>query len=78
MRYFFDFNGGDGLLIDDEGLEFDDVGAARKAAIASLPEAAADGLPNGDEHEFAVNVRDEIGRVVFKAKLALSTEWPQT
>jgi hypothetical protein len=77
MRYFFDYDGGDGegMSLDKEGLEFHDLWAARNAAIASLPEAAADRLPNGNRHDFVVRVRDEVGHIVFKAKLALTSEW---
>jgi hypothetical protein len=41
VRYFFDFDGF-GVLLNEDGIEFANIAAARNAAIASLPEAPAD------------------------------------
>ena len=74
-RYFFDtFNGRD-LMRDDMGLELDDLERVRIEAIDALPDLARNELPDGDEHIFAVQVRDEQGRVVYSATLDFKGKW---
>jgi hypothetical protein len=36
---------------------------------------ARDALPNGPNHDFRIQVRDESDRVVFRATLILTSEW---
>lgn len=74
-RYFFDTNDGDMLDEDDVGLEFADPEAARRGAIAALPDMARDRLPDGDRRDYSVRVRDEAGTVLYSASLALTGEW---
>ena len=74
-RYFFDTNDGDMFAEDDEGLEFPDSEAARRAAVAALPDLARDKLPDGDRRDFTVSVRDEAGMIVYSASLNLNGEW---
>ena len=74
-RYFFDTDDGDQRSEDEQGLEFADDEAARREAIAALPEMARDKLPNGDHRDFSVRVRDEAGNVIYTACLALNGEW---
>jgi hypothetical protein len=74
MRYFFDTDDGRGLVSDQQGQELSPEDA-RRAAIVVLPELARDALPDGNEHVFTSLVRDERGRVVFRARLTLHAEW---
>ena len=74
-RYFFDTNDGDMVDEDDVGLEFADHEAARREAIATLPDMARDRLPDGDRRNFSVRIRDEAGTVLYSASLALTGEW---
>ena len=74
-RYFFDTNDGDMLDLDDVGLDLTDHEAARREAIAALPDMARDKLPDGDRRNFSVRVRDEAGAAIYSASLALTGEW---
>jgi hypothetical protein len=75
-RFFFDTYDSDRLILDDEGLELEDLEAANREAQAILPHMARDGLPDGDERVFIVSVRDEAGQVVLRAALSLAMEYP--
>ena len=77
-RYFF------GTGTDDEELSFDTKGLlliddedARRNALAALPDMAWVIIPDGDHRTFSVCVKDEDGRVVYKASLVLHGEWVQ-
>lgn len=85
MRYFTDFIDGQGLSRDDEGLDFTDRHAACLSATEALVEAAHDLLrlkPNSScagrlaDLCLAVQVRDESGSIVYRARLALELEGP--
>ena len=73
-RFFFDLYDGDELARDTEGFELQPE-EARKQAIASLAEIAQDEMPDGDERDFTVRVRDEDGHVIFEATLSLRAHW---
>ena len=70
-RFFFDIIDGASLARDDFGIELDDLDEARDQAVAILPDLARDALPDGDVHDFTCEVRNEAGRIVFRAKLML-------
>lgn len=74
-RYFFDTSDGSKSIKDDEGLLFSSREAMRYAAIETLPQMAADVLPDGETREFNVEVRDEAGEKVFRAVLSFRSEW---
>lgn len=73
--FYFDTYDGDRAVIDDQGLELSGNAAARKAALATLPEMADDKLPDGDQRHFSVKVRDAVGNGVYEADLTLSGRW---
>ena len=73
-RYFFDTYDGDRLIRDDDGLEMQDLKAAKAEAQRTLPEIAKDALPDSDQRTFVVSVRDEAGQVVLRAALSLVVE----
>ena len=73
-HYYFDIADGDKSRHDDEGFEFRDLKAARTDALRTLGEIARDELPDGDERDFKVSIRDEHGDTLFVATLALRVE----
>jgi hypothetical protein len=75
--YFFDVDEGDGLVLDDEGLEFAGPREARDEAARLLLELAKDALPMKGELDYAVRIRDEDARSICVVTLALAAaEWP--
>jgi hypothetical protein len=73
--YFFDVkNDGEGE-VDQVGLNLDGPEQARTEAVKALPDIARDVLPDGHDRTIAVSVRDETGRVFFRASLTLRCEW---
>jgi hypothetical protein len=75
-RFFFDTYDGDRFIPDDEGIELDDLEAAKAEAHKTLPEIARDNLPDGDQRVFIASVRDEAGQVVMRLALSLVVEYP--
>ena len=70
-RYFIDTDDGDVRINDDQGFDLADAEAARREAMAVLPDMARDKLPDGDRRTFVATVRDEEGSVVYSATLTL-------
>ena len=59
MPLFFIDTHDDALVVRDEvGMELSDVGAARSAALTSLPEMAADAPPDGQQRRRQVQQGD--------------------
>ena len=64
-RYFFDFRSDEALSADDEGLELLDADAAHQQAVGALVEGIRDIVLEGaKDQRFAVEVRDDLGRVL--------------
>ncbi|WP_131856020.1 hypothetical protein [Bosea sp. BK604] len=74
-RFFIDSSDGETPFLDEEGLDLPDPEAARRAALAGLPDMAADRIPNGDRREFVVRVRDHDGRSLYCATMVLTGGW---
>ncbi len=74
-RYYFDIDDGETASEDDEGLELSGVAEARYRAISVLPNIAEEVLPDGDEREFSVTVRDAAGAPLFRAALSFRGVW---
>ncbi|MBX9931547.1 MAG: hypothetical protein K2Y56_08405 [Methylobacterium sp.] len=74
-RYTIDTNDDELLVEGDDAEGLTDVEAARRAALSVLPDMAREKLPDGDRRTFCASVRDEEGRVVYKATLTLVGEW---
>ena len=73
-RYFFDVHDGQSFT-DDVGVELPDADAARKQVWNTLPAMAANREPDGDMAcQLRMDVRDESGRHVFHAVLAMVIE----
>jgi len=74
--YYFDFDDGRQALSDKLGTEFADLEAVANQAVAVLAEIVRDNrLPSSNHCVSAVSVRNEEGRVIFKATLTLQSEW---
>ncbi len=73
--YFIETNDGDASMRDGDGHDFKNDGAARIAALAALPDMARDKIPDGDSRTFSVSVRNEHGRIIYKATMSLKGEW---
>ncbi len=74
-RFFFDTHDGDHLVRDPSGHELPHREAARQAALAVLPSMARDEVPNGDRHDFYVNVRNDNGQTIYTACMSLVGRW---
>ena len=71
-RYFFDIHDGQ-FTRDDEGIECEDFAAARREAMASLPEMVRFVLPqDSDAHASTVLVRNQAGTIVYTATLTFA------
>lgn len=73
--FFFDTDDGDRFCYDDEGQDLPDAQAARRLALATLPNMAEDRLPNGDKRTLAVRVRDAQEIQIYLVELILRGEW---
>ncbi|PBB96768.1 hypothetical protein [Mesorhizobium sp. WSM3862] len=67
-RYFFDMFGGSAHVTDETGAELSDIQAVRRQASMALAEIAAEVVPIEDRLELFVDVRDEAGARVLKAR----------
>ncbi|AZO58957.1 MULTISPECIES: hypothetical protein [unclassified Mesorhizobium] len=67
-RYFFDTFNGSAHVTDETGAELDDMQAVRREASTALAEMAAEVVPIEDRLELFVDVRDEAGAPVLKAR----------
>jgi hypothetical protein len=68
-RYFFDARDAGNVMRDEVGIELPDDKAARKHAATLLPDIARRGLPDGEDHSFGCDARNEGGSVVYRASL---------
>ena len=74
-RYFVDTDDGTTSVVDREGFEFADPGAARNAAIRALRDMAADSLPDGTSRTFRVAVRANARTLLSSATLIFEGPW---
>ena len=74
-RYYIDSSDGSFSHIDSEGVELTGDEAARYLALDALPDMVREVLPDGDQREFAVCVRNEGGRVIYSARMTLTGAW---
>ena len=70
-RYFFDVLDDGRLARDAFGVDLPDIAEVRDHAIGLLPDIARDELPDGERHDFACEVRNDAGRIVYRARLTL-------
>jgi hypothetical protein len=63
-RYFFDIHDGEVFTPDRQGLNLEDLEAAKAEAKRALPEIVKDEMPDGDRRDFTVDVKDVAGQIV--------------
>ena len=64
VRYYFDLQDGDFLVVDDEGTDLLDIAEAQIEAAAMLADMADDlsmRIPNPSGHAMSIAVRDKDG-----------------
>ena len=74
-RFYFDLDENSRLAGDTEGDELADREAARQEALLILTEAASTLPVRRTGAEITVRVRDEAGRKIYRATLALTERW---
>jgi|tagenome__1003787_1003787.scaffolds.fasta_scaffold19964288_1 hypothetical protein len=72
--YFFDVTDTGKTFPDDEGTELADLEEARTEALRTIGEIAKDKLPDGDDREFLICIREENGVPVMTVALTLHVE----
>ena len=77
-RYYFDVHDGERFTRDEDGLELDDIDAARREATQTLSDISGDGLPDVDRREFVVGVRDGEGTYLLHAVLTFAVVTPNS
>ena len=73
-RYYLDIYDGERLTLDEDGVRLDGPQTAKAEALGALAEKVRGASPDGDHLEFAVEVRDEIGHRLWRARLSLDVE----
>jgi hypothetical protein len=58
-RFYFDIRDDGSFTPDDEGLEFDSLDAAERAAAEAAAEIGRERLPRNDTRKVTVELRDE-------------------
>jgi hypothetical protein len=72
-RYYFDVREGEKLTCDEEGEQLSDVSAAEREAVLCAAHLAKELLTSASLH-LAVEVRDERGEPVVRARVSLDVE----
>ena len=70
-RYYFDTQNGDGLTVDEEGVEFPDLHAAKQEAALALADMMLDISLN--PAKISVEVRDDAG-IVMRARVVFDID----
>jgi hypothetical protein len=70
-RYYFDMQNGDGLTVDEEGVELPDLIAAQQEAALALADMLLDESLN--PAKISVEVRDDAG-TVMRARLVFEID----
>ena len=66
MRYYFHIRAKEGLVPDDDGMEFDTVDAAREEALQSRRELSRESWDTGPQGRLlSIDVVDQTGTVIF-------------
>ena len=75
-RFFFDIHDGEDFTPDREGVDLEDLEAAKEEAKKALRDIIWDELPVGDRRDFTVDVKDVAGQIVWRVTLSLVVESP--
>jgi hypothetical protein len=74
-RYYFDIRDGEYVQKDNEGTVLSGLAEAKAQALRTLPDLARDDeVPDGEQREFVIEVKDENGRPLLTARLVLAVE----
>ncbi len=68
-RYYFDVTDNRGPHRDEFGTDLSDFDEAREQCQGLLPDIAREELPDGELHTITCDVRDDMGRVVYRGKI---------
>jgi hypothetical protein len=64
-RYHFDLLDEDGLVVDEEGMEFSDLAAVEREAARAMADAASDSFDRSiKSRDSSIEVRDNLGPVI--------------
>lgn len=72
-NYFFDVRDGQGVHRDDVGLELPDIDTAIVEARRALADMNREALPDGDNHDLEILIRDQVDGPV-RLELSLTIE----
>ena len=75
-RFFFDIHDGEDFTPDREGVDLDDLEAAKDEARKTLRDIIWDEMPDGDRRDFTVDVKNVAGQIVWRITLSLVVESP--
>lgn len=75
-HYYFDVTDDEGSFVDETGIDFATLEAAKAEASCALAEMARDRLPGPDRLLFIVAVRDEGKEPLFEVRLTIEVLWP--
>jgi hypothetical protein len=73
-RYYFDVDDGASIAKDKEGLALDGLESVHQEVLRALPEVVRGLLPDDERRDFVIEVKDETGQTVLRAKLSLTVE----
>ncbi len=73
-RFYFDIRDGDRTTLDSDGVEFPTLDAAHTDLMDGLAEITRDIMPDGTYREIIGEVRDEGGKPVLRATIAVKAE----
>lgn len=68
-RYYFDISLNDQTKQDGEGVELVDEQAARREAVLTIAEIAAEEIPRDGQLQIVINVRDAQGDIRFRTRV---------
>jgi hypothetical protein len=74
-RYFLDWSDGKEWFHDEAGVELKTAQSIEAAAAKAIPDIARDRVPDGEEADFMVAVRDERRDLVLKTRLIYTRNW---
>ena len=75
-RFFFDIHDGEDFTPDRQGVDLDDLDAAKDEARKALRDIIWDEMTDGDRRDFTVDVKNTAGEIVWRVTLSLVVETP--
>ncbi len=75
-RYFFDARNNGTLVVDEVGLDLDDLTAAEREAASALAEMADDMVAGSLRQQLTVEIRETLGTASLRVTLALELICP--